>query len=99
MPSPFGAPFVNNLAATASPVKKKMSLSDYKSRMSKVQAARPSVSTASLKTPLPNADELKSASSLDTPGALDSPSTDKKNEAQGLTNGAPAASTLLNGTL
>lgn len=94
LPSPFGAPFVNGLAATASPVKKKMSLSDYKSRMSKVQAAKPSLSTTSLKTPVSSADEPKSASSLDTTGAVDSPTTDKKNDSQGLTNGASLTGSL-----
>jgi hypothetical protein len=43
--SPFGAAFVNGHTAAASPVKKKMSLSDYKSRLSKAQAAKPSIST------------------------------------------------------
>jgi hypothetical protein len=97
--SPFGAPFTNGLATTASPVKKKMSLSDYKSRMNKVQAAKPSVSTPSLKMSLSTADEPKSASSLDTAGAVDSPTTDQRSEAHGLTNGAPPAPASLNATL
>lgn len=96
--SPFGAAFANGLTATASPVKKKMSLSDYKSRMSKVQAAKPSLSAAALKTSLSTTDEPKSASSLDTEGAVDSPSTVKKTETQDLTNGGPPASASLNGT-
>lgn len=97
--SPFGAAFANGLSATASPVKKKMSLSDYKSRMSKVQAAKPSLSAAPLRTALSATDEPKSASSLDTEGPVDSPTTDKKSETHGVMNGAPPASATLNGTL
>ena len=96
--SPFGAPFPNGVAAAASPVKKKMSLSDYKSRMSKAQGVKPSVSTVLIKTSLSNADEPKSASSLDTAGAADSPTTDTQGEAQGLTNGAPPTSATPNGS-
>ena len=96
---PAGAPFGSGVAAAASPVKKKMSLSDYKSKMSKAQGVRPSVSTVLLKTSLSNADEPKSASSLDTAGAADSPTMDKQGETQGLTNGAPPTSASLNGTL
>lgn len=93
LPSPFGPPTVNSLTGTASPVKKKMSLSDYKSRMNKVQAAKPSVSTAPLKTPLAATDEPESASSQDIPVVVNSSSTDKKDDARGLMNGAPVAST------
>lgn len=91
LPSPFGPYFANHLAATASPVKKKMSLSDYnKSRLNKAHAAKPSVLTASLKTSLSNGDDPKSASLLDSAGAVDAETTDKKTEPHGLTNGAAA---------
>ncbi|TPX07660.1 uncharacterized protein E0L32_010658 [Thyridium curvatum] len=61
--SPFGLSSVNGVAANPSPVKKKMSLSDYtKSR--KVAAARPSVGT-SLKPSVSNADDPKSAVSVE----------------------------------
>ncbi|KAB5571938.1 PHD-finger domain-containing protein [Coniochaeta sp. 2T2.1] len=89
--APFGTPFTNGVAAAASPVKKKMSLSDYKSRL-KAQGAKTSVSTAPLKSSLSNADEPRSASSLDTPGAVESPSAEKKNEEAQGTTGVTAAS-------
>lgn len=60
-PSPFAPTSVQGVAATSSPVKKKMSLSDYKSRMNK---ARPAAGT-SLK-PVGNTDDPKSATSVDT---------------------------------
>lgn len=63
-PSPFVPPSVNGIVATPSPVKKKLSLSDYKSRMNKAAAARPSIGTTPLK-PVPSADDPKSATSTD----------------------------------
>ena len=79
LPSPFGTPPINGMASTSGPVKKKMSLSDYRSRMHKAQATRPSVGTTVLKPSKPNADEPKSASSLDTAGTGpgDSPTAEK----------------------
>ena len=66
-PSPFVPSSINGVVATPSPIKKKLSLSDYKSRMNKTAAAaasRPSVGTTLLK-PSPNSDDPKSASSTD----------------------------------
>jgi uncharacterized protein len=45
MPSPFAPPAVNGIAAHPSPVKKKMSLSDYKSRMNKLPVKGPTLLT------------------------------------------------------
>ncbi|KAM7222776.1 SET domain containing protein [Rhypophila decipiens] len=62
LPSPFGPPAVNGIAAAPSPIKKKLSLSDYtKSRMNK--GGRPSIGTTSLK-PVASSDEPKSAASV-----------------------------------
>jgi hypothetical protein len=91
----FGGHFMNGNTAVPSPVKKKMSLSDY---MNKVQAAKPSVATVSLKTSHSTADEPKSASSLDSQGAVPSPSTDNKNESEASSRG-PCASASANGVL
>ncbi|KAK3338336.1 hypothetical protein B0H65DRAFT_434250 [Neurospora tetraspora] len=78
LPSPFGPPSVNGLTANPSPIKKKLSLSDYtKSRMNKAAAARPSVSAPSLK-PIPALDEPKSTTNDDNGGAASgSPTTEK----------------------
>jgi len=76
LPSPFP---VNGTTATPSPVKKKLSLSDWtKSRANKAAAGRPSIGTTMLK-PIPGLDEPKSAASTDTTtnGAFESPTTDK----------------------
>ncbi|KAK0641552.1 hypothetical protein B0T16DRAFT_303411, partial [Cercophora newfieldiana] len=76
--SPFGMS-LNGVAANPSPVKKKLSLSDYtKSRMNK-GASRPSVGTTALK-PIPNSEDPKSATSVDTGGTLESPIAEKLNE-------------------
>ncbi|KAK0718140.1 hypothetical protein B0T26DRAFT_601495, partial [Lasiosphaeria miniovina] len=63
--STFANPFVpslaNGVAATPSPVKKKLSLSDYtKSRMNKAAAGRPTIGTTMLK-PMSNSEDPKSA--------------------------------------
>lgn len=47
MPSPFAPPAVNGIAAHPSPVKKKMSLSDYTNRKNKVSARAPTLSASS----------------------------------------------------
>ncbi|KAK4181939.1 hypothetical protein QBC36DRAFT_1803 [Triangularia setosa] len=65
-PSPFGPSSVNGIAPVPSPVKKKMSLSDYKRRMNE---GRPSAAT-SLKPAAPATEETKSEVS-----ALTSPAT------------------------
>jgi len=79
--SPFGISSLNGVAANPSPVKKKLSLSDYtKSRMNKSAASRPSVGTTVLR-PIPNSEDPKSATSVDTGGTLDSPTAEKLNEA------------------
>jgi uncharacterized protein len=80
LPSPFGPSAVNGIAATPSPIKKKLSLSDYtKSR--KAAAGRPSVGT-SLKASTSNVDDPKSATSVDSAVAADSPTAEKTVEAQ-----------------
>ncbi|EFX04812.1 hypothetical protein CMQ_1740 [Grosmannia clavigera kw1407] len=75
--SPFGSLAVNGAAlATPSPVKKKMSLSDYtKSR--KAAGGRPLVGT-SLKPSISGAEEPKSATSADGMGLGDSPAVGEK---------------------
>lgn len=88
---PFSASAAaNGIAANPSPVKKKMSLSDYRSRMNKVQAARPSVGTTMLKPPSANGDEPKSATSVDAPGAADSPTEKPTTDSGASTNGVSA---------
>ncbi|OAA68402.1 PHD-finger domain-containing protein [Niveomyces insectorum RCEF 264] len=88
--NPFGSPVV-----TPSPVKKKMSLSDYtKSR--KAAASRPSVGTM-LKPLPPNADEPKSATSADDTAASDSPTAVEK-AGEGLSTTTPAATTTVTTT-
>jgi len=85
--SPFGISSLNGIAANPSPVKKKLSLSDYtKSRMNK-GASRPSVGTTVLK-PIPNSEDPTSATSVDTGGTLDSPIAEKLNE---VTSATPVA--------
>jgi hypothetical protein len=87
--SPFGISSLNGIAANPSPVKKKLSLSDYtKSRMNK-SASRPSIGTTALK-PIPNSDDPKSATSVDTGGTLDSPTAEKLSE---VTSSTPVAAT------
>ncbi len=88
-PSPLGPPPASSIVATPSPVKKKLSLSDYKSRMNKAAAARPSVGTT-LK-PVSAADEPKSATSTDGAGVGSSPAQEKA--ADSATNPTPAATT------
>lgn len=94
LPSPLGPSSINGLTANPSPIKKKLSLSDYtKSRMNKAAAARPSVSVPSLK---PNAalDEPKLTTSDDNGGAASgSPTTEKVTDATGLTTAALALTT------
>jgi len=64
LPSPFGTPGVNGAAVQPSPVKKKLSLSDYtKSKKNKAAAAK---SSASLKPPTTIIEETKSPISIDT---------------------------------
>jgi len=95
--SPFGPPVVNGVAVNPSPVKKKLSLSDYRSRRNKVQAARPSIGTTMLKPPSANGDEPKSATSVDTPGAADSPTEKTTTDSGVTTNGiSTSASTGAN---
>jgi len=77
--SGFPPPSINGVAASPSPVKKKLSLSDYRSRMSKAAAARPSVGTTLLK-PVSGADEPKSATSTDGGAPASSPLPEKPTE-------------------
>jgi hypothetical protein len=81
--SPFSAA-VNGAVATPSPIKKKLSLSDYKSRMNKV-AAKPSISLISTKSTLSEADEIK----LENP--IESTAIEKVESA--VAPSAPAATT------
>ncbi|KAL2159399.1 hypothetical protein VTH06DRAFT_2403 [Thermothelomyces fergusii] len=80
--SGFPPPSVNGVAPSPSPVKKKLSLSDYKSRMNKAAAARPSVATTLLK-PVLSADEPKSATSADGGASASSPIPEKAAEGSG----------------
>lgn len=63
LPSPFAAPATNGVAATPSPIKKKMSLSEYKNKANKAAAsAKPLVETPHpLKTTSSLLDTIKSA--------------------------------------
>ncbi|XDG09076.1 hypothetical protein ABKA04_008691 [Annulohypoxylon sp. FPYF3050] len=75
MPSPFAQTSVNGVAVQPSPVKKKLSLSDYtKSRMNKAAAAKPV--GQSLKPPATVMEEAKSPTSTDTV-MLEPPVTEK----------------------
>lgn len=77
LPSPFGPPSVNGFAANPSPIKKKLSLSDYtKNRMNKT-GTKPSLGTNNLRPSTSNIDEPKSATSADESIAVDSPTTEK----------------------
>jgi hypothetical protein len=75
LPSPFAPPAVNGVAAHPSPVKKKLSLSDYtKSRLNKSVAAKPTGTT--LKPASAILEEVKSPLNTDTM-MLDSPIAEK----------------------
>lgn len=91
LPSPFGPPSANCLTANPSPIKKKLSLSDYtKSRMNK---SRPSISAPSLK-PIPALDEPRSTISDDNGGATSgSPTTEKVADTTGSTTTASTLAT------
>ncbi|KAK3306586.1 uncharacterized protein B0T15DRAFT_146004 [Chaetomium strumarium] len=77
-PSPFAPPSVNGVAATPSPVKKKLSLSDYKSRMNKAAVARPPLATTLLRPS--SSEDPKSATSTEGGGAVSSPTAERNNE-------------------
>ncbi|KAL2132127.1 hypothetical protein VTI74DRAFT_4162 [Chaetomium olivicolor] len=79
--SPFASPSINGVVATPNPVKKKLSLSDYKHRMNKAAAARPSVGTTPLKS-ASGSEDLKSATSADGE-PLSSPTVETANETTG----------------
>ena len=67
LPSPFGPPAVNGVAMHPSPVKKKLSLSDYtKSRMNKV-GGKVAGGATMLKPSLSNPDEMNVDISMDAP--------------------------------
>jgi hypothetical protein len=94
-PSPFAPPSVSGAVATPSPVKKKLTLSDYKNRLSKAAAARPSVGTTMLK-PVPAADEPKSATSTDGGGtAGTSPIAEKAPDLAGPAGAAATTTTTV----
>ncbi|KAI1339486.1 hypothetical protein F5Y15DRAFT_415889 [Xylariaceae sp. FL0016] len=80
LPSPFAPPSANGAAVQPSPVKKKLSLSDYtKSRMNKAAAAaKPSPN--SLKPPTAISEEARSPVSMTDTVMLDSPLVDKHND-------------------
>lgn len=79
LPSSFAPPVVNGNTATPSPIKKKMSLSEYKNKANKAAASAKSASdtTHPLKTASSTADPLKAANNGDH-GTSDSdrPTTD-----------------------
>lgn len=75
--SPFGGPALNGAAVTPSPVKKKLSLSDYKSRMNKAAAAKPT--GTSLKPPAIS-EEAKSPTTTDVTMTDYSPTNEKVSE-------------------
>ena len=77
--SPFPALPINSTTATPSPMKKKLTFNDYKSRMSRAAGSRPSIGTTTLK-PLANADEPKSATSVDGGALAGSPVPEKPAE-------------------
>jgi hypothetical protein len=86
---PFAPPSINGAVATPGPVKKKLSLSDYKNR--KAAATRPSIGLGLLK-PIPSSDEPKSAIGADGGAAGSSPAAEKA--AETVTSAeAPAAAT------
>lgn len=72
--NPFGSTAINGVAVNPSPVKKKLSLSDYKSRMSKAAAAKPT--SALLKAPVAINEEATSPTATDVHMG-DSPTTEK----------------------
>ncbi|KAK3390531.1 hypothetical protein B0H63DRAFT_118484 [Podospora didyma] len=93
----FGSSLTNGNTANPSPVKKKLSLSDYtKSRMNKAAASRPSLGTTMLK-PMSNSEDPKSATSVDNGGVLDSPTAEKLSEPTNST--ASTTITSVNGTV
>jgi uncharacterized protein len=76
LPSPFAPPAVNGVAAHPSPVKKKLSLSDYtKSRLNKTAGAKPAGTT--LKPPSTVLEEAKSPTSCTDTTMVDSPVLEK----------------------
>ncbi|KAH9908619.1 hypothetical protein F4778DRAFT_355098 [Xylariomycetidae sp. FL2044] len=78
LPSPFAPPAVNGVAVHPSPIKKKLSLSDYtKSRMNKAAAAKPASTT--LKPPSATTEEGKSPTNTDST-MIDSPVAGKHSE-------------------
>ncbi|KAI1100680.1 hypothetical protein F4804DRAFT_36989 [Jackrogersella minutella] len=75
LPSPFATASANGITVQPSPIKKKLSLSDYtKSRMNKAAAAKPV--GHSLKPPTTVAEEAKSPTSTDT-AMLEPPVADR----------------------
>ncbi|KAI1775351.1 hypothetical protein F4818DRAFT_47239 [Hypoxylon cercidicola] len=75
LPSPLTVSSVNGIAVQPSPIKKKLSLSDYtKSRMNKAAATKPA--GTSLKAPFTVAEEAKSPTHTDTVMS-EAPITDK----------------------
>ncbi|KAI3402176.1 hypothetical protein diail_105 [Diaporthe ilicicola] len=67
LPSPFAPPVANGITATPSPIKKKMSLSEYKNKANKAAASAKSASDVNhpLKTSSSTTDPLKAASNGD----------------------------------
>lgn len=91
LPSPFAPPVANGNTATPSPIKKKMSLSEYKNKANKAAASAKSATDNihPLKTASSNTDPLKAASNSDQgTGDLDRPTADA---GAGETNGSIVA--------
>jgi hypothetical protein len=78
--SPFPPPPINSALATPSPVRKKLTLSDYKSRMSRSAGAFRPLTGTPLSKPLSSTDEPKSATSADSGVHASSPIPDKPAE-------------------
>lgn len=79
LPSPFGPPVANGNTATPGPIKKKMSLSEYKNKANKAAASARSVSDNNhpLKAASSTTESLKAASNGDHGTSdLDKPATD-----------------------
>lgn len=91
LPSPFAPPTVNGIASTPSPIKKKMSLSEYKNKANKAAAsAKPFIDTPHpLKTASSLVDTLKSALNGDHEKKTEKAPADSSTKETG--TGLPAA--------
>ncbi|KAK4458483.1 SET domain-containing protein 3 [Cladorrhinum samala] len=96
LPPAFALPTVNGASMAApSPVKKKLSLSDYtRSRMNKAAAARPSVGTNHSLKPMTNSEDPKSATSTLSPTSVTEKEKDQEMKDRGTVDAvAPVSAT------